>query len=91
MSNIYDSRPDQTDQATTEGKDAQQSNTGSCLSEHGAIQSTDTPLSRPERKPRRAKADLGLPPDDDLARLAQAYLERQRKDLVQNTRPISFS
>ncbi len=37
------------------------------------------PLPRPQRRPRRAKADRGLPPDDELAKLAKAYLERQRK------------
>jgi DNA invertase Pin-like site-specific DNA recombinase len=39
----------------------------------------DAPLPRPARRRRRAKADRGLPPDDDLANLARAYLERQRK------------
>ncbi len=36
-------------------------------------------LPRPKRRPRRAKADRGLPPDEELAHLAHAYLERQRK------------
>jgi DNA invertase Pin-like site-specific DNA recombinase len=40
---------------------------------------TDLPLPRPGRKARRAKADRGLPPDEDLANLARAYLDRQRK------------
>ena len=40
---------------------------------------TDVPLPRPKRRPRRAKADRGLPPDEELARLANAYLEQQRK------------
>ena len=39
----------------------------------------DQPLPRPQRRPRRARADRGLPPDEDLAILARAYLERQRK------------
>lgn len=39
----------------------------------------DAPLPRPKRRPRRAKADRGLPPDEELAKLAAAYLERQRK------------
>src|SRR5262245_25912722 len=38
-----------------------------------------TPLPRPNRKPRRPKSDRGLPPDEQLAKLAIAYLERQRK------------
>ena len=40
---------------------------------------TDAPLPRPKRRPRRARADRGLPPDEELAGLARAYLERQRK------------
>ena len=39
----------------------------------------DVPLPRPARRPRRAKADRGLPPDGELAKLAAAYLDRQRK------------
>ncbi len=39
----------------------------------------DSPLPRPKRRRRRAKADRGLPPDKELAKLATAYLERQRK------------
>lgn len=39
----------------------------------------DVPLPRPKRNKRRAKADRGLPPDEELANLAKAYLERQRK------------
>jgi hypothetical protein len=38
-----------------------------------------TPLPRPKRRPRRAKADRGLPPDEELGKLAAAYLERQRR------------
>jgi hypothetical protein len=38
-----------------------------------------TALPRPKRKPRRPKSDRGLPPDEELAKLAIAYLERQRK------------
>lgn len=39
----------------------------------------DAPLPRPPRQKRRAKAERGLPPDEELAKLAAAYLERQRK------------
>src|SRR5262245_5988646 len=39
----------------------------------------DQPLPRPQRRRRRAKSDRGLPPDSELARLAVAYLEWQRK------------
>jgi hypothetical protein len=39
----------------------------------------DGPLPRPQRRRRRARADRGLPPDEDLANLARTYLERQRK------------
>ena len=39
----------------------------------------DGPMPRPKRRPRRAKADQGLPPDVELERLATAYLERQRQ------------
>ena len=39
----------------------------------------DKPLARPKRQPRRDRADRGLPPDVELARLAREYLERQRK------------
>jgi DNA invertase Pin-like site-specific DNA recombinase len=48
-------------------------------------QALDGPLPRPARQRRRAKADRGLPPDHELARLATEYLGRQRKhwpDLV---------
>ena len=37
------------------------------------------PLPRPPRKPRRPKADRGLPPDEELYKLATIYLERQAK------------
>lgn len=37
------------------------------------------PLPRPQRRKRRSTADRGLPPDEDLAGLATAYLERQRQ------------
>jgi hypothetical protein len=43
------------------------------------------PLSRPTRQRRRAKADRGLPPDEELKALAVEYLKVQRKhwpDLV---------
>ena len=39
----------------------------------------DAPLPRPMRRRRRAKADRGLPPDEELAKLAHAYLDRQSK------------
>ncbi len=39
----------------------------------------DEPLPRPRRRRRRAKADRGLPPDQELARLATEYLRFQRK------------
>ena len=39
----------------------------------------DDLLPRPERRPRRARADRGLPFDEELANLARAYLERQSK------------
>ncbi|HEY4313593.1 MAG TPA: recombinase family protein [Pirellulales bacterium] len=37
------------------------------------------PLPRPQRKPQRARADRGLPPDEELAKLATEYLNHQRK------------
>src|SRR5688500_3635432 len=47
--------------------------------ESGAAVGNGTgPLPRPARQRRRAKADRGLPPDEDLANLARAYLTRQR-------------
>lgn len=39
----------------------------------------DVPLPRSKRQRRRAKADRGLPPDDELAWLAVEYLRVQRK------------
>ena len=36
-------------------------------------------LPRPKRRRHRARADRGLPPDEELARLAEAYLKRGRK------------
>ena len=39
----------------------------------------DAPLPRSTHHPRRAKADRGLPPDNELAALAIAYLECQRR------------
>jgi hypothetical protein len=36
-------------------------------------------LPSPECRKRRPKADRGLPPDEELAKLAKAYLERQLK------------
>lgn len=39
----------------------------------------DAPLPRPKRRARRAKADRGLPPDEELVSLARIYFERQRK------------
>ena len=38
-----------------------------------------SPLPRPKRRRKRSKADRGLPDDTELARLAAAYLEKQRK------------
>lgn len=43
-------------------------------------QPADAPLPRPKRRRRRSKADRGLPPDEELGRLATEYLERQRKN-----------
>ena len=40
----------------------------------------DAPLPRPARQKRRARSERGLPPDEELARLGTAYLERQRKN-----------
>ena len=37
------------------------------------------PLPRPKRRPRRAKSDRGLPPDEELANLTRVYLDRQRR------------
>ena len=36
-------------------------------------------LPRPNRRPRKAKVDRGLPPDEEIVKLSQVYLERQRK------------
>jgi hypothetical protein len=44
-----------------------------------AALSPDQPLPRPKRQRRRAKADRGLPPDQELARLATEYLRVQHK------------
>lgn len=38
-----------------------------------------SPLPRPKRRRTRSKADRGLPEDAELARLATAYLDKQRK------------
>jgi DNA invertase Pin-like site-specific DNA recombinase len=40
---------------------------------------TAHPLPRPQRRIRRARIDRGLPPDQELIRLAQAYLQYQQK------------
>jgi hypothetical protein len=37
------------------------------------------PLPRPKSRRMRAKVDRGLPPDEELAKLAREYLERQHK------------
>ncbi len=37
------------------------------------------PLPRSKRRRRRAKADLGLPSDEELTKLARIYLEKQRQ------------
>jgi hypothetical protein len=39
----------------------------------------DPPLARAKRKPRRAKTDRGLPPDEELTAFARVYLECQHK------------
>lgn len=49
------------------------------MSNSKSVQEQDAPLPRPVRRKRRAKADRGLPPDLELARLAAEYLQRQRK------------
>jgi hypothetical protein len=46
---------------------------------HNPTQDQSTPLARPKRHRRRAKADRGLPPDQELFRLATEYLQIQRK------------
>lgn len=46
--------------------------------DHDSSAPVDRPLPRPERRRRRAKSDRGLPPDEELAKLATAYLEHQR-------------
>jgi len=38
-----------------------------------------SPVPRPKRRRKRSKADRGLPDDAELARLATAYLDKQRK------------
>lgn len=48
-------------------------------SNNGFVTPTDMPLPRHKRRPRRARADRGLPPDEELSRLAEEYLTRQRK------------
>ena len=68
----------QTDLAAQDGKDA------GCIRDirpdgNLSQNNSDTPLPRSTRRPRRAKADRGLPPDHDLATLATAYLQRQAK------------
>ena len=47
--------------------------------DHNDNRDPNSPLPRPERHPRRSKSELGLPPDQELARLATEYLRRQRK------------
>jgi hypothetical protein len=44
-----------------------------------AEQDLDAPLPRARRRRNRAKTDRGLPPDEEIEKLAVAYLERQRK------------
>lgn len=46
---------------------------------HALIDTADTPLPRAPRRRRKAKEERGLPPDEELARLAAEYLQRQRK------------
>src|SRR5690242_18473910 len=49
---------------------------GECSSE---VLGADAPLPRGKRRRRRAKEDRGLPPDGELAALARAYLQTQRR------------
>ncbi len=44
-----------------------------------AEQDLDAPLPRARRRRHRSKTDRGLPPDEEIEKLAVAYLERQRK------------
>src|SRR5437899_6663462 len=44
-----------------------------------ASAAVDQPLPRPQRRRRRDRSDRGLPADIEVARLAIAYLDRQRK------------
>jgi DNA invertase Pin-like site-specific DNA recombinase len=44
-----------------------------------AVPQPDKPLPRPKRRRLRAKADLGLPPDEELHQLAAEYLGCQRR------------
>jgi hypothetical protein len=46
---------------------------------HNVHKDQDAPLPRPKRERRRARADRGLPPDQELRQLATEYLRLQRK------------
>ena len=60
-------------------KDEQSGSTDDDAEQGRSSASEDAPLPRPKRRARRAKADRGLPPDEQLANLARAYLDRQGK------------
>jgi hypothetical protein len=45
----------------------------------GIVHPPDPPLPRPKRQRRRAKADRGLPPDQEIRQLAIEYLRLQHK------------
>lgn len=78
MSTDYVSIPGQTDLAfdDSEGEFPLNLDIAGNQTPNNAV---DAPLPRPKRQPRRARADRGLPPDDELANLARAYLHRQHK------------
>ena len=74
--------------STDKNFDHNQANLSNKEDKHGACPSdTVKPVSvansdilpRPKRKKRRAKADRGLPSDEELGMLVQIYLERQRE------------
>ena len=78
MSTDHASILGQTDLAVNDSKG--EFHLGLCNSgTQGPNTDADVPLPRPERRPRRAKADRGLPPDEELANLARACLDRQGK------------
>jgi site-specific DNA recombinase len=78
MSTDHASMPGQTDLVVTDSEG--ECHLDLCISgAHTPREAADKPLPRPKRRPRRARTDRGLPPDEELGRLAEAYLERQRK------------